>query len=84
MTTTSTDIAPVVELRSKLVPDVDPALAAELGALELKVTTGYTLADAIREGSTVTEQAVGTFVREGESCALGAGWIAAKARGYVS
>lgn len=73
------DIAPVVALREKL----STGLEEELGEIELKVTTGYTLADAIREGATVTDQATGTFIRNGESCALGAGWIAAKARGYA-
>lgn len=78
-----TDIAPVLALREKIVTELDPELKAELGELELKVTTSYTLADAIREGASVTPQARGTWVRGGASCALGASWIAAKARGYV-
>lgn len=42
----------------------------------------YSLADAIREGSTVSEQAHGWG--EGENaCALHAGVIAAMARGYI-
>lgn len=73
------DIAPVEALREQLAT----GLEAELGEIELKVTTSYTLADAIREGCTVTDKLEGGFVTEGESCALGAGWIAAKARGYV-
>lgn len=53
-----------------------------LSEIELNVTTGYTLADAIREGSTVSTQAYDWG--NGESaCALTAGLIAAKARGYV-
>lgn len=59
-------------------------LKAELALIEEKVVTGYTLADAIREGSSVTDQAVGTFRAGHNVCALSAGLIAAKARGYVS
>ena len=75
----STEIAPVLALREKLTT----GLEAELGEIELKVTTGYTLADAIREGASVTDQKIGGWIEGGESCALGAAWIAAKARGYV-
>lgn len=74
-----TDIAPVLALREKLGADLEQ----ELGEIELKVTTGYTLADAIREGAGVTDQKIGGWIQGGESCALGAAWIAAKARGYV-
>lgn len=73
------DIAPVVALREQL----SQGLEAELGEIELKVATSYTLADAIREGESVTGQKVGGWIEGGESCALGAAWIAAKARGYV-
>lgn len=71
VTKPGTDIEPVERLR------------AELGEIELKVTTGYTLADAIREGAGVTDKLEGDWVRSGSSCSLGAAWIAAKARGYV-
>lgn len=74
-----TDIAPVLALREKLTS----GLEKELGEIELKVTTSYTLADAIREGAGVTGQKIGGWIENGESCALGAAWIAAKARGYV-
>lgn len=57
-------------------------LVAELGEIELNVLTNYTLADAIREGSTVSDQAIGWG--EGENaCALHAAVIACKARGYM-
>lgn len=42
-----------------------------------------TLADLIREGSTVTEQEVGGWVSNGKACALSAAWLAAKARGIL-
>lgn len=66
-------------------PEIVPVekLKAALAEIEEKVVTGYTLADAIREGAGVTDQARGTWIRGEQSCALGAGWIAAKARGYV-
>lgn len=56
---------------------------AELAAIETKVLTGYTLADAIREGASVTNQAHGKFGSNGEACALTAACLAAKARGYA-
>lgn len=66
--------------------DTHPAiesLKSELSEIEMKVLTNYTLADAIREGSSVTEQAIGSY-QEGEKvCALSAAYLAAKARGYL-
>jgi hypothetical protein len=59
------------------------ALRATLAEIELDVTTSYTLADAIREGSTVTTQPVG-WGSGFEACALSAGVIAARARGYIA
>lgn len=53
-----------------------------LAGIELDVTTSYTLADAIREGSTVSKQAQGWGHGE-KACALHAGIIAAMARGYI-
>ena len=75
----STDIAPVLALREKLGSEIEQ----ELGEIELKVTTSYSLADAIREGCSVTGKLEGNFVANGESCALGAAYIAGKARGYI-
>jgi hypothetical protein len=59
------------------------ALRAQLAEIEMDVLTSYTLADAIREGSSVTGQNRGDWVTEDNACALGAGYLAAKARGYV-
>lgn len=66
-----TGIKPVDELRR------------ELALIEEKVLTRYTLADAIREGAGVTSKLEGGLVHDDSACALGAAWIAAKARGYV-
>lgn len=63
-------VTPVTELRKML------------GEIELGVLTKYTLADAIREGCKVTEQARG-WGSGGQACALSAAVIAAKARGYI-
>jgi hypothetical protein len=63
----------------------DPAimhLRDDLSQIEEKVVFGYTLADAIREGSSVTGQAY-NWGGSGAACALSAGFIAAKARGYA-
>lgn len=57
-------------------------LREELGEIELRVTTGYTLADAIREGSRVSEQAY-NWGDGDTACALTAAVISAKARGYL-
>lgn len=71
-------------------PDTAPAehpaiekLRESLGEIEMDVLTGYTLADAMREGSSVTGQKIGGWVDGNQSCALGAAFLAAKARGYV-
>jgi hypothetical protein len=60
------------------------ALRAELDAIGLDVATSYTLADAMREGSSVTSQKTGGWVDSGSACALGAGYLAARARGYIA
>lgn len=64
-------------------PAID-TLRAELALIEERVVTGYTLADAIREGCKVTDQATGAYRTGDNVCALSAGLIAAKARGYVA
>ena len=74
MTTTTT--APTVPAIEKL--------RETLGEIELGVLTSYTLADAIREGSSVTAKREGGWIADGDACALGAGYIAARARGYIS
>lgn len=59
------------------------ALKEELSVVELDVLTeGFTLADAMREGSKHTGQAEGTYVdaENNEVCALSAAALAVKAR----
>lgn len=53
-----------------------------LSGIEMDVTTSYTLADAIREGSEVSEQARGWGDGE-KMCAMHAAVAAAVARGYM-
>lgn len=62
--------------------ELSEQLRAELGVIELTVNE-YTLADAIREGSSVTTQAVGSFGTGATACALTAALVAAKARNYA-
>lgn len=65
---------------------VHPAIEkikADLAAIELDVTTSYTLADAMREGAKHTGQKTGGYVDKSNSCGLGAAYLSAKARGYV-
>lgn len=57
-------------------------IADQLPDLEKAMT--YTLADAIREGSSFTEQCVGGFTGPaGEMCALSAALTAVKARHMI-
>lgn len=79
MDTKTTDIAPVLALREKLGSELEQ----ELSDIETKVLTEYTLADAIREGASVSGKLEGGFIKNGESCTLGAAWIAGKARGFL-
>lgn len=58
-------------------------LRRALGSIELDVMTSYTLADAIREGSSVTRQRIGGWLEEDSACAIAAGFVAARARGYA-
>lgn len=57
-------------------------LKRAIDEIGMSVYTGYTLADAIREGSSVSEQAYDWGNGE-TACALTAAVIAASARGYV-
>lgn len=60
------------------------AMREELSEIEMEVTTSYTLADAIREGSTVTKQAYTWSTDEEECvCAMTAAVIAARSRGFM-
>jgi hypothetical protein len=69
----------VAELQSSL--GLDAETTKVLGEIELQ-TMEYTLADAIREGSSVTDQAYNWGNGE-NACALSAAVIAGKARGYI-
>lgn len=57
-------------------------LRATIDEIGMQVLTGYTLADAIREGSKVSDQAY-TWGTGDTACALTAAVIAARARGFV-
>lgn len=70
----------VDELRQAL--QLSPENSKELALIEENVVTNYTLADAIREGSQVTEQAYNWGNGE-TACALSAAYLAARARGYA-
>ena len=59
-------------------------LQQELGTIELNVLGRFTLADAMREGSKVTEQEVGGWGSGDTACALSAAVISAKSRGYLA
>jgi hypothetical protein len=63
--------------------ELSKQLKADLGEIELKVTTGYTLADAIRDGSKVSKHNKSGWGDGETACALTAGVIAAKARGWL-
>ena len=61
---------------------LDEQTMSVLAEIDMKVATqGYTLADAIREGSTVTKQEYG-WGNGDTACAMSAAVIAATARGY--
>ena len=54
-----------------------------MGEIELGVHTRFTLADAIRDGVQVSDQAYDWTDEEGNMCAMSAAVVAAKARGYM-
>ena len=59
-------------------------LRKELGEIELGVVTeGYTLANAIREGSIVTEKCTGGWGNGDDACGNSAAYLALRARGLV-
>lgn len=64
-------------------PMTEAEILTALRESELDVMTSYTLADAIREGSTVTGQAYG-WGSGANACALSAARLAARARGYLA
>ena len=62
--------------------ELNEILKRELGEIELN-TMEYSLADAIREGSMVSEHDQNGWGNGQTACAMTAGVIAAKARGYL-
>lgn len=59
-------------------------LLNRLRELELETITQYTLADAIREGSSVSTQSFEGWGNGERVCALSAARLAARARGYIT
>lgn len=70
-------------LRKQREAELDEQTKAVLGQVEMGVLTRYTLADAIREGSTVSDQAYNWTDAEGGLCAMSAAVVAAKSRDYM-
>jgi hypothetical protein len=64
-------------------PSADP-FEAEMAEVEERVVTGYTLADAMREGCSSLEQSIGWGDGHATGCALTTAYTAAKARGYIA
>lgn len=62
--------------------ELTEALQAELGDIEVKANA-YTLADAIRQGSSVTDHAVGSYGTGATACVLTAALVAARAHGLA-
>lgn len=62
--------------------DLSTHVRSMLSTIELDVTTSYTLADAMREGSSFTTQRIGGYVSGNQHCALAAAVLAARARDY--
>lgn len=79
----------VVAATDKLLSDIDAILAEveeeiRAHAEATEETKPFTLADAIREGAAVTDQAIGAWTTpKGETCALSAAYLAVKARGLA-
>jgi hypothetical protein len=73
-------VANVQETIDRKVAELEKAL----GVIELKVTTeGYTLADAMREGTRVTAKATGGWGNGDTACGWTSAFLAAKARGLI-
>lgn len=76
----------------KLLDDIDKLLSQDaiqtlqerLDEFDPENNAPLTLADLMREGSSVTDQAIGAWTRPtGETCALSAAMLAARARGLA-
>lgn len=73
----------VAELKAKQA-ELDAETKEMLGSIDMNVRTSYTLADAIREGATVSGQAYSWADAQGNLCAMSAAVVAAKSRGYMA
>lgn len=71
-----------MDLTETLAPEIEKIEDA-LKEIELKVNTKFTLADAIREGSSVTDQEIGGWYSTARACALSAAAVSLVARGVV-
>lgn len=70
----------IEELRALLEQDVQE----EIDLLNVEKSMNYTLADAIREGSSVTDQQLGGYCSDdGKLCAMSAALLAVKARRLI-
>jgi hypothetical protein len=73
-------VASTQEIIDRKVAELENAL----GVIELKVTTeGYTLADAMRDGTQVTQKATNSWGNGDTACGWTAAFLAAKARGLI-
>lgn len=77
------ETAETAEVIEKIKTDLDEATKHDLSVIELGVlATGYTLADAIRDGARHTTQVYG-WGQGTSACALSAAVLAARAAGYI-
>lgn len=72
-TATETFAHPIADLKTQI----------DLGAFENSLDAPMTLTDLMRQGSTVTEQAIGSFGNGVQACGLSAIYIAAKANEVI-
>jgi hypothetical protein len=88
----TTDSKALVAKSDTLMDEIDAILdqnaVQKIRETAVETSAAYTLADAMREGSQVTDQAVGTWTRRkpgdvGEACALAACMTAVRARGLA-
>lgn len=85
----STDATDILAQTDTLLDEIDRLLDVETieslrkTLTELDDVKPYSLADAIREGSMVTDQAIGKWTAQGETCALSAAMLAIRARGLA-
>lgn len=58
-------------------------LRSAIDSAELESLTSYSLADAVREGCTVTRKLEGGWLQGNSACVMGAAAVSARARGYL-